>query len=123
MNIYSEMEELKEIVENLREFVYTNDSDMETTLYYTSTGDQTFLELFEQVVINHEDKEKYVIILKNLFIKAKDFYSRLLENEYDPTCIEFSMAMEDSARFLGFSDDSGKNLFSKLETTIEHLEK
>lgn len=123
MSIYDEMEELKEIIENLREFVYNNDSEIETSSYYISTGDKTFLELFEQVVINHEEKEKYVTMIKNLSTRAKDFYSRLLENEYDPTCIEFSMAMEDSTRFLGFSDDSGKNLFSKLETTIEHLEK
>ena len=121
-----ELEELSEILDQVREFVFTNDKNVNVThYYYVVPNEKKFLRYFEETLRdsteNQDQKEECLKSMTTLLKRLKNLYSQLsLSNE--PGSIAMIDDINEYTKSLGFTT-SDDGLFLELEDTLNRLQK
>jgi len=120
----SEMQEIEQILDLIREFLISNNKKIKFTQYYISLGTKNFLQVvedtFNEPTLDGNQKKEHLELLKTFLKKQKDLYFRL-SFENDPQLIEMKLKIEEACKSLGFSVDN--NLFLELENTLSCIDK
>ena len=124
LQLQSDINEIKQLLETIKDFVISNNKDVKTTEYFICLGNKTFLEIIEETfnipTINVEEKSKYLDLLNTFLKKQKSCYSNIILSD-DPEDLEMKKRIDDALKFLGFSGNDGST-FLELENTIKRLE-
>jgi len=120
----SEMQEIKQILDLIREFLISNNKKIKFTQYYISLGTKNFLQVvedtFNEPTLDGNQKKEHLELLKIFLEKQKDLYFRL-SFENDPQLIEMKLKIEEACKSLGFSGDN--DLFLELKNTLSRIDK
>lgn len=121
----SEVNELKELRDLLRDFIIDHNTSIKYSHYYILLGDKTFLEVLEDTFYEpHLDKDlkkKYVKLMKVFLAKLKKMYHKLCFQS-DPESLALRTILEEAFINLGFSKNSHQK-FINLENTVNRISK
>lgn len=78
---------------------------------------------FKAPMMSREQKKEHIELMRTFLEKQKNLYFRLSLSD-DSEALEMKKRIEESARFLGFSEThSMAELFKEMENTIDRLDK
>ncbi len=119
-----EVEELKLILDSLKDFVVSNNKTIRCTEYYIALDNKNFLQVLEDTfndsTLNENLKKEHLKLIKIFLEKQKNLYHKLCF-ESNAQSLDLKSRFEDVLMFLGFSENKN-NLFSNLENTINRID-
>ncbi len=119
-----EVEELKRILDSLKDFVVSNNKTIRCTEYYIALDNKNFLQVLEDTfndsTLNENLKKEHLKLIKIFLEKQKNLYHKLCF-ESNAQSLDLKSRFEDVLMFLGFSENKN-NLFSNLENTINRID-
>ena len=123
----SEVENLKKILDQMKELVSVYNANIVTTHYYLLLGNKNLLQVIEETLSNHiknkKEKKKHIKLLKTFLKRSKKLHF-LISSLDDPKSIEMKSRMEEAFISFGFTEKSFNQVFSlELENAIQRLEK
>jgi len=122
----SEIDEIKEILNLIKNFIKSNNKSIQITEYYITLGTKTLLEVVEDTLndpnVEEEQKEEHAELMKTFLRKLKNLYSTILSSDTSEA-LKMKERIKDSARVLGFSGNNDNDIFSELENTVNRLDK
>jgi hypothetical protein len=122
----SEIDEIKEILNLIKNFIKSNNKSIQITEYYITLGTKTLLEVVEDTLndpnVDEEQKKEHAELMKTFLQKLKNLYSTILSSDTSEA-LKMKERIKDSARVLGFSGNNDNDIFSELENTVNRLDK
>lgn len=123
----SEIENLKEILDTVKNFVMSNNKSINVTHYYMSIGDKNLLQVIEETLsdslVDEKQKETQLNLMEIFLEKTKNLYSQI-SSLNDPQSIELKRRIEEGLKYFGFTGNNENDLFLlELEKTLEKLQK
>lgn len=122
-----EIENLKEILDTVKNFVMSNNKSINVTHYYMSIGDKNLLQVIEETLsdslVDEKQKETQLNLMEIFLEKTKNLYSQI-SSLNDPQSIELKRRIEEGLKYFGFTGNNENDLFLlELEKTLENLKK
>ncbi len=112
----SEIDEIKEILNLIKNFIKSNNKSIQITEYYITLGTKTLLEVVEDTLndpnVDEEQKKEHAELMKTFLQKLKNLYSTILSSDTSEA-LKMKERIKDSARVLGFSGNNDNDIFSE----------
>jgi hypothetical protein len=122
----SNIEELDQILNDIKNFLLTNNRSIQFGEHYLVEGNKNFLQVTEETLndntIDIKKIVQYINLMKIFLEKVENFYIDVSLTD-DSESLKMKDRIEDASKFMGFSGKSTDDVFFELKNTINRLNK